>query len=163
MRWFRFGILVLVAVLIQASLIDVIALTTIKLDLLLILLVFFSVYCETREVMITSFCIGFAADLIGPVMGPQIISFTIFGTLLAHLHRVISIRRMPYQSLIIALVGVLAGTMALILTVLKGEPMLPNFYTILIGTSLYSAIVGPFLFLPSAWWMRIKTHSFSQH
>ena len=163
MRWFRFGILVLAAVLIQSSLIDVIALTTIKLDLLLILLVFFSVYFETKEVMITSFCIGFAADLIGPVMGPQIISFTIFGTLLVYLHRIISIRRMPYQSLIIAVVGILAGTMTLLFTVLKGEPMLPNFYTILIGTSLYSAIVGPFLFLPAAWWMRIKTHRFSQH
>ena len=163
MRWYRFSILLLAATLIQASLIDVISLTTIKLDLLLILLVFFSVYCEIKEVMIASFFIGFAADLIGPVMGPHMISFTVFGTLLAYLHRIISIRRMPYQSLVIALVGVLGGTLVLIFTVFRGEPSSGSFYTILIGTSLYSAIVGPFLFLPTAWWMRIKTHSFSQH
>jgi rod shape-determining protein MreD len=162
MRWFRFAVFILVITLLQSSLVDVVALTNIKLDLLLILLIFFAIYCGTTEAIITSFTIGFAADIIGPVMGPQIISFGLFGTLLAYLHRVITIRRMPYQSLAISIIGLLAGALALFLTFLKGQPTASNTFTILVGTCLYSAIVGPFLFLPSAWWMRIKTHRFSR-
>jgi len=161
MRWFRFAVLIIIATVLQAGLVDIIALTIIKPDLLLILLVFFAIYSNTSEAIITSFTIGFAADLIGPVMGPQIISFGLFGTSLAYLHRVIAIRKMPYQSLAIAGTGILTATLALFLTFLKGEPTATNTFTVLLGTSLYSAIIGPFLFLPSAWWMRIKTHRFS--
>jgi rod shape-determining protein MreD len=110
MRWFRFSLFVIAVTLIQAGLVDIISLVNVRPDLLLILLVFFAIYCDTTEAIISSFAIGFAADIIGSAMGPQMISFGLFGTLL--------------------------------------------------GTSLYSAIIGPFLFLPSAWLMRIKTHQF---
>jgi hypothetical protein len=70
---------------------------------------------------------------------------------------------MPYQSAAIFVTGLLAGTLAHFLAFLKGHPSTPDIYTVLFGTSLCSAIVGPFLFLPSAWWMRIKTHRFSRH
>jgi len=32
----------------------------------------------------------------------------------------------------------------------------------ILWTSLYSAVIGPFLFLPCAWWMGIKTSRFSR-
>ncbi len=160
MRWFRFAVLLSLVTVLQAGLL---AHWNIKPDLLLILLVFFAIYCDTSEAIVTSFTIGFAADVIGFVMGPQIISFGLFGTLLAYLHRLIAIRKMPYQSAAIFITGLLAGALAHFFTFLKGQPTTPNIYTVLIGTSLYSAIVGPFLFLPSAWWMRIKTHRFSGH
>lgn len=158
MRWLRFAVLLCLVTVLQAGLL---AHLNPKPDLLLILLVFFAVYCNSSEAIVTSFTIGFAADIIGPAMGPQIISFGLFGTLLAYLHRVIAIRKMPYQAAAIFLTGLLAGTLACFLAFFKGQPASLNMYAILLGTSLYSAIVGPFLFLPSAWWMRIKTHRFS--
>ena len=160
MRWFRFSIFVIAVTLIQAGLVDIISLVNVRPDLLLILLVFFAIYCDTTEAIISSFAIGFAADVIGSAMGAQMISFGLFGTLLAYLHRFIAIREMPYQSLAIAMTGLLAGGLAFFLTYLKSQTTPPNMFTVLLGTSLYSAIIGPFLFLPSAWLMRIKTHHF---
>ena len=160
MRWLRFAVLLSLVTVLQASLL---ADWNIKPDLLLVLLVFFAIYCDTSEAIITSFTIGFAADIIGRAMGPQIVSFGLFGTLLAYLHRVIAIRKIPYQALAIFIVGSLAGTLAYFLSFLKGRPAASNIYTVLFGTSLYSSLVGPFLFLPLAWWMRIKTHRFSRH
>jgi len=165
MRWFRFAVIILAVTVLQASLLDIIAVTgwNIKPDLLLILLVFFAIYCNTNEAIITSFTIGFAADIIGPAMGPQIISFGLFGTALAYLHRVIAIRKMAYQSAAIFITGLLAGVVVLLLTYLKGQPTGSNVYAVLLGTSLYSSIVGPFLFLLIGWWMRIKTHRFGRY
>lgn len=157
MRWFRFTVLILLATILQAS---ILANLNIKPDLLLILLVFFAIYCNTTEAIISSFVIGFAADLIGATMGPQMISFGIFGTILAYLHRVIAIRKMPYQALVIFITALLAGCLAQLLNYLKGEPIAPNIYTVVFGMSLCSGLVGPFLFLPSAWWMCIKINRF---
>lgn len=162
MRWFRFAVLISLVSVLQAGLL---AYLNIKPDLLLILLVFFAIYCNTSEAILTSFTIGFAADIIavGSAMGPQIISFGLFGTALAYLRRVITIRKMPYQSLAIFITALLIGTLTHFLAFLKGQPTASNIYAGLFGSSLCSAIVGPFLFLPSAWWMRIKTHRFSRH
>ncbi len=165
MRWFRFAVFILTVTVLQASLLDIIAVTAlnIKPDLLLILLVFFAIYYNTSEAIITSFTIGFAADIIGSTMGPQIISFGLFGTALAYLHQVIAIRKMSYQSAAIFITGFLAGVVVYLLTYLKDQPSGANIYAVLFGTSLYSALVGPFLFLPSVWWMRIKTPRFGRY
>ena len=101
MRWFRFAGLVLFVTVVQAS---ILANLQTGPDLLLILLVFFCIYSDPTEAIIASFLIGFAADLIGspmPLMpmGPQTISFGLFGTTLAYLHRVINVRNMPGQAL----------------------------------------------------------------
>lgn len=159
MRWFRFAVLVLLATVLQASFF---ADSNIKPDLLLILLVFFAIYCNTSNAIITSFTIGFAADLIGGTMGPQMIGFGLFGTALAYLHQVIAIRKMPYQALVIFITALLAGSMVYFLNSLKGEPTPQSMFAALFGIALYSALVGPFLFLPSAWWMRIKISRFSR-
>ncbi|MHC4558119.1 MAG: rod shape-determining protein MreD [Planctomycetota bacterium] len=157
MRWFRFAVIVLLATILQASLL---ANLNIKPDLLLILLVFFAIYCNTAEAIICSFAIGFAADLIGTTMGPQMISFGLFGTALAYLHRFIAIRKMPYQALAIFITAFLACCLAQFLNYLKGEPTASNIFTIIFGISLCSGLVGPFFFLPSAWWMHIKINRF---
>ncbi|MHC4657687.1 MAG: rod shape-determining protein MreD [Planctomycetota bacterium] len=160
MRWLRFAVLILIVTVLQAGLLENLR---IKPDLLLILVVFFAIYCNSFDAIITSFTIGFAADIIAPVMmGPKIISFGLLGTLLAYLHRVIATRKMSYQALAIFIVAFLAGLLAHLLTFLKGGPTAPDFYT-LFWTSLCSALVGPFLFLPSAWWMHIKTHRFRRY
>lgn len=153
MRWLRFVVLLSLVTVLQAS---VLASLNIRPDLLLILLLFFAIYCNTYDAIITSFTIGFAADIIGYVIGPQIISFGLFGTLLAYLHSVIAVRKMPYQALAIFITGLLAGALTHLLTFLKGQPTASGIYAVLFWTPLYSAVVGPFLFLPFAWWMRIK-------
>jgi rod shape-determining protein MreD len=159
MRWFRFAVLVLSATVLQAGFL---ANFNYKPDLLLILLVFFAVYCNTSEAIISSFVIGFAADLIAPVpvMGPQTISFGLMGTLLAYLHRVLAIRKMHYQALAIFVTGILTGILANLLNMLRGEPAMSGVFGNILKISLVSCIVGPILFVPSAWWMRIKTHRF---
>ena len=154
MRWFRFAVLILLAAVLQASLF---ADLNVKPDLLSILLVFFAIYCNIPEAIITSFTIGFAADLIGPAMGPQMVSYGLFGTALAYLHRVIAIKKMPHQALAIFITALLADAVANFLASLKGQPIAPNILTVLLGISLYSSVVGPFLFLPFGWWTHIKT------
>ena len=164
MRWVRFAIFVCVATLLQASVLDVIAVTALRIgpDLLLILLVFFAVYFNTTEAVIAAFTVGFAADLVVGVMGPKTISFGMFGTALAYLNRVIAVRQKPYQSLAIFAAGILAGLVGHILSLLKSQPVASNILARIFWTSLYSAAIGPFLFLPCAWWMRIKTHRFNR-
>ena len=153
MRWFRFAVLILLAAILQASLF---ADVNIKPDLLLILLVFFAIHSDPTEAVITAFATGFAADIIGSTMGPQIISFGVFGTLLADLHRVIALRKMSYQALGIFVTGFLTSALAFLLTFLAAEPMAANAYTKLFWTPLYSATLGPFLFLPLNWVMGMK-------
>jgi rod shape-determining protein MreD len=157
MRWFRFAVLVLFATVLQTGFL---ANFSYKPDLLLILLVFFAVYCNTSEAIISSFVIGFAADLIGPIMGPQTISFGLMGTLLAYLHRVLAIRKMHYQALAIFVTGILTGILANLLNMLGGEPIMSGVFGNILKISLVSGIVGSILFVPSAWWMRIKTNRF---
>ena len=161
MRWLRFALLILAVTVLQKGLL---ARWSSKPDLLVILLVFFAIYYSTSEAIICSFIIGFAADLVGSPMpmGPQMISFGMFGTLLAYLHRVIAIKRMPYQALAIFATSVLTGALTHLLAYITGEPVAANIFAVVFVTSLYSSIVGPFLFLPTAWWMRIKMSRFSR-
>ena len=161
MRWFRFALLILAVTVLQKGLL---ARWSSKPDLLVILLVFFSIYYNTSEAIISSFTIGLAADLVGSPMpmGLQMISFGMFGTLLAYLHRVIAIKRMPYQALAIFVTSVLTGALTHLLAYITGEPVAANIYAVVFVTSLYSSIVGPFLFLPTAWCMRIKINRFGR-
>ena len=149
MRWLRFVILILIATILQKGML---ARWDYKPDLLLILLVFFAVYNPTSEAIISSFAIGFAADLIGSPMGPHMISYGLFGTLLAYVHRVVAIRRMPYQALAILATGFLTGALTHLLAFLfKSEPMPENVLVAVLLTSVFSSLVGPFLFPPAAW------------
>ena len=152
MRWIRFSVLICLATIIQASFLSN---YIIRPDLLTIVLVFFAVYGNVTDAIITSFTIGFAADLIGPTMGSFMISFGILGTSLSHLNRVIAIRRTPHQVLSIFVITILAGIMANMLNSFKG--ISTTEFSVILKNSLFSCIVGPFLFKPFAWWMQIKT------
>ena len=161
MRWFRFAVLVLVVTILQTSLVGVIAFyrPDIKPDLLLILLVFFAIHLDPQNAVIASFLIGFAADLSNPLremMGPQIISFGVFGTLLSDVHGIFSIRRMSYQGVAIFLMGVLTALLSYLLTFFRADPVTVRLGMELLWQPLYSAIIGPFLFFPIGWWMRIS-------
>ena len=165
MRWFKFVVFICFVTLLQAGLIDIVAVTDLRIkpDLLLILLVFFAVYSGTSDAIITSFVIGFAADIIGTTMGPGMISYCLFGTLLAYLRRVITIRKIYYQAIVIFIVGLFVGVLSCFLTALVDQPAGPNAYTVVLGSALYSSVVGPFLFLPSTLLMNIKTRRFARY
>jgi rod shape-determining protein MreD len=158
MRWFRFAVLILAATIVQKGML---ARFGFKPDLLLVLLVFFAVHCSTSDAIISSFAIGLAADLIGSPMpmGPHTIGFGVCGTVLAYLHRVVAIRKMPHQALAIFAAALLAGALTHLLAVLiQSEPLAPNIYSVLFWTSVCSSIVGPLLFMPLAWCMNMKTN-----
>ncbi len=158
MRWLRFAVLVLVATILQTSLVGIISFRDIKPDLLVILLVFFAISIDPRDAIVASFAIGFAADLSNPVrdlMGPQIISFGVFGTLLSDVHSVVSIQRMMHQAATIFIMGALTALLSYLLTFFRAEPAAAHLAAQLLWQPLYGAIIGPFLFFPVAWWMRI--------
>jgi rod shape-determining protein MreD len=156
MRWARFAVLVLLITLLQASWVDKIAITRFNAtpDLLLIAMVFFAIRCDPTEAIISSFMLGFASDIIstGFRMGPGIISFGLLGTALAYLHRVITIKRMGFESLAILAAGFATGGLIRLLTMSSG----PGGFGVLAGASIYSAVIGPFLFLLLDWSMGIK-------
>lgn len=163
MQWFRFVILILVLTLLQAGAVEALAVGSVSINLLLIGLVFFSIYCNTTDAIVTSFVIGFCADLVGPTMGVYTLSFGIWGSALAYLHRVIAVRQMSYQAIVIILMGLLSLGTCWLLSSLRGDAAAKNVFKFIVGTSIYSGLVGPFLFLPIAWWMRIKIRGFSRN
>ncbi len=160
MHWPRFAVLVLIAALLQKTWINTIAVTDLRVtpDLLLIAMVFFAVRCKEKEAIITSFALGFAADIAvtGFSMGPLIISFGLFGTGLSYLHRLISIKKVPHEAITIFVVGLGTAVLAWLLARAAGQTPRPGGLIALIGTSIYSAVLGPVLFLFLDWLMRIK-------
>jgi len=157
MRWIRFAVLICLAAIAQAS---VLSNYTLKPDLLIIMVVFFAVFSTTNDAIITSFLIGFVADLIGISMGAQMISFGILGTGLSYLNRVFALRKVPYQIISIIVIAILAGFLTNILNSLKHTGTIEN--STILKTATYSGIVGPFLIRPFAWWMRIKTQRYQK-
>ena len=160
MHWPRFAVLVLLTTLIQKSWIDKIAVTDLRVtpDLLLIALVFFAVRCNETEAIISSFVLGFAADIAAPgfSLGPLMISFGLFGTGLAYLRRLITIKTVPQEAFAIFILGLCTGYLAWLLAHIPPQSPKPGGIGVVMGTSLYSAVLGPILFLFLDWMMRIK-------
>jgi rod shape-determining protein MreD len=162
MRWVRFAVLVLVASLLQTGLMGALAIlrADLKPDLLLILLVFFALRSHSTDAIIASFAIGFAADLSNPIagrlMGPRIISFGLFGTLLSDLSSTISPRRVIYQAITILLMGCLTGGLSYLLTFLRTGAFPANPAAGCFWQPLYSAFLGPLLFWPVGWAMQMQ-------
>jgi rod shape-determining protein MreD len=158
MRWVRFAALVLVASILQIGPVGLLGIQGVRPDLLLILLVFFAVRSNPRDAILASFAIGFVADLVSTtmgLMGPRIISFGLFGSLLADVSSVISPRRAMHQAVIILLMGGLTAGLSYLLTLLRTGAVATSLTTELLWQPLYSALLGPFLFLPIGWWMRL--------
>ena len=160
MRWFRFAALTLVVTIIQAAMVNSMPINP---DLLIILMVFFAVFANNKDAIITSFSIGLAADLIGPDMGTLTLSFGLTGSLLAYLNRTVAIRKMTHQAVTILIMTIAIAFIAHFLVMIKSEIKTENIYTSIIAPAVYSGIIGPFLFLPIAWWMKIKHQSFNGH
>ncbi len=150
MYWIRFSLVVLIAAILNASsMLDPAALGpyNIRPDLLLVLLLFFSSSAKPFDAIITSFAIGFAADISTETIGPYCLSFGLFGSLVSQLHGVVLMKRMTHQCLAIFVIGMCAGIMAWGLNVFKTAQPSPNMFVILLGRSFYSAVLGPFIWV----------------
>jgi rod shape-determining protein MreD len=162
MAWLRFAVLIIAATILQTSFIGAfwILSTDIRPDLLVILLVFFAIRCDSNDAVLTSFIIGLAADLANPAagfMGPRIISFGVFGTLLSNLHNVISIRRFSHQAVALLIMGFVTPIFTQLLAHLRADPMPLSIVRELFWQPVFTALVGPFLSLPMAWWMQMDS------
>ena len=144
MKWLRFTLLmVIVAVLQSSAVMNLLSLTDmrIKPDIFLILLVYFAINCDSYDAVITSFAIGFAADIAGAVMGPHIISYGLVGTAVAHIRKIILLKKTNQQALTIFITGLLAGSMAVLLTGLKASGLAKAGVFELFAVTAYSAIL----------------------
>jgi peptidoglycan/LPS O-acetylase OafA/YrhL len=86
----------------------------------------------------------------------HVIVIGIFGTLLSDLHHYVSIRRIGHQMAVIFVAGFLTASLSFLLTFLRAEPVVAGTAARLIWQPLYSAVLGPLFFLPTAWWMRMN-------
>lgn len=154
MKWLRFAAYTVTIMLLQASALEMISVTSmnIKPDLIFISVVFFSIYCSSKEAIVTSFALGLAADIVvGSTMGPYFISFGVIGTLLANTQRIISLRKIPYQAAAIFIGLFSAYTLAFILRIVQASRDSSNLLSVMFTTALYSIVIGPFLFPVIAW------------
>jgi rod shape-determining protein MreD len=167
MKWLRFTFLITAAAVIQSSaLMNVVSLTDmhIKPDVLLVLLVYFAINCESYDVIITSFAIGFAADITGTLIGPHIISFGIVGTLLSYIRKVILLRHTRQQSLTIFCTGILTYLIAIILVKLKVASATGELFRAF-AVSAYSAILWFLVRWPvmtAGKWIGVGAHRFGK-
>jgi len=146
MKWIPFALLVLAGALLEAgNLLNVIAFHEgqVRPSVLLIMLVFFAVNSRLETAIVSSFVIGFAADLAGSVIGPYTVCFGLAGSLLAHTGRVITIRHPLHQVGVVFVTGLLAGMAASWLAAAKiGHPSGLSLAA-LAGTALYSGLASP--------------------
>jgi rod shape-determining protein MreD len=146
MHWIRFMILTLIATVVQSSLVNVLALTEaqVKPNLLLILMVFFSIHCAAQEAILSAFLIGLFADLIGAGMGPQLLAFGVIGSLISEVRHIMVLRRIPQQMIAVFVAGFLCGLIALILFKIKSCPLPTHAVHLILWQPLYSAcLAGP--------------------
>lgn len=167
MRWVRFAILIIIISVVQAGLVDVIAISGDRVtpDLLLILLVFFAIRSNSKDAIVSSFIIGLAADIIsmGSIVGAWMITYGLLGSVLSQMHKVVAFQKMPHQAAAILVVAVAAVPIYCFLTWIQMPEATQGMAGPMVWSGLYSAIVGPFLFLPVAWWMGIKTRRMKRY
>ena len=150
MRWVRFSTLLLVCTLLNAgNLLNSVSLSSfnIRPDLLLILLVFLAINCETSDAITASFIVGFAADISGSAIGPYMISFGLIGSVISQMHKVVIMKRMVHQAAAIFVAGIITGILARFLTFFKTGETASNVYVVVLGSCFYSALVGPVVWM----------------
>ena len=168
MRWVRFSIILFAATLLNSgNMLNIISVGSlnIKPDLLLILLLFFGINCEATTAVAASFAIGFAADISGSSMGPYIISFGLFGSLISQMRKVVIMKRMTHQGAAIFFTGIIAGGLAHVLNLFKTGEVASNLFVVQTGTSLYSGLIGPLVWLVLSRiseWLGIREHHFGR-
>jgi rod shape-determining protein MreD len=144
MKWLRFTFLIIIVAVLQISTVmNLLELTDLRIrpNILLVLLVYFAIHCDSYDAVITSFALGFAADITGAVIGPHFISYGIIGTALAHLRKAILLKNTRQQALTIFITGILTEVVALMLTGLKASGLAKTGIFEIIAVAVYSAVI----------------------
>lgn len=150
MRWIRFTIvLVLITLLNSSVLMDIISFGSlhIKPDLLLILLVYFSINCNAYDTLIAAFAIGLAADISGSAMGPATLMYVLLAGAISFIRQVVIMKRAIHQSLAVFIVGLIAGLSIELLVLIKTGRCVSSVWIFVPATCLYSAIAAPFVWV----------------
>jgi rod shape-determining protein MreD len=168
MRWLRFSFFLFFLVLLNAgNLLNTVSLSSFEIrpDLLLILLVFVAINCETSDAVTASFVIGFAADISGAAMGPYTVSFGLAGSLISQLRKVVIMKRVVHQASAIFVTGLVAGLLVQLLTFFKTGETASNVYVVLLGSCFYSGVIGPVIWhglLAVSGWLGVRKHRFGR-
>ena len=166
MKWWRFTfVIILVAVLQASAAMELFSLTSLRIkpDILLILLVYFAVYCDSYDAVIISFALGFAADMTGMVLGPHIISYGIIGASAAHIKKMILLKSTGQQAMAVFVAGILAETVALLFMHLKAAELIKTGLPEIFAAALYSAILWFLIKWPVmalGKWLGVGAHRF---
>ena len=165
MRWLRFAVLILLFTFIQGSNLPQLLKLEIGAtpDFLLILLAFFAIRADGREAVVTSFAIGIAADIISPYMGPHIIAFGLFGTVLNNLKKLIIVQRMSHNVVAVLAVGIAAQTFSELLAIFQSHISFSQIVFDSFGTAVYSALLAPYIFsllVTISGWLGLKRYHF---
>jgi len=148
MRWFSFITILLAATLLEAgNLLNLFPVTGwyVKPGILITLLVYYALVCRYEEAIVTSFFIGFAADLATGVMGPHMICYGLLGVLLNQTGQMLVVKRALFKAAIVFVAFILAETGAYWLSVLKMDEAQEGARSIIFLRAFYSAIVSPLL------------------
>ena len=149
MRWLSFFIVLLAATLLEAgNLLNLFAIGGwyIRPSILITMLVYYSLACRSHDAIICAFIVGFAADLTGGVngvIGPHMLCFGIIGLLLNQCNQILLLQRAHFKAIIVLIVYMIAETLAYWLGLLKGQESQGAYYSIILFTGLYSAIIAP--------------------
>ena len=144
MKWLRFILLLLfIAVLQSGTVMNIFALTDryIKPNMSLLLLVYFAINCDSYNAIITSFALGFAADLAGSVMGPHIISYGLTGVAVAYVRNIILMKKTGQQAAAIFAAGIFVELIAVLLTGFKASGLAKADGMEIFAVAVYSAIL----------------------
>ncbi|MEN8127249.1 MAG: rod shape-determining protein MreD [Planctomycetota bacterium] len=148
MRWFVFFIILLIATLLEAgNLLKLFAVggRYIGPSILITLLVYYALACRTKDAIICSFLIGFAADIIAGPMGPHTVCFGLIGLLLNQANQVLLVQRAVFKALVVFVVYLIAETLSYWLGFFKEHNVQNNYYTIMFFVGIYSAVISPIL------------------
>jgi rod shape-determining protein MreD len=146
MRWPTFFVILFAATLLEAG--NLLAIFTsggwyIRPSLLITMLVYYALNSRTRQAIICSFLIGFAADLAAGLIGPHTVCCGGLGLLLNQIRRILAVRQALFRAGIIFAVYLTAEIFALWLGMLKMHQTISCSILLLIG--LYSAVLSPLL------------------
>jgi rod shape-determining protein MreD len=112
------------------------------------LLVYFAINCDSYNAIITSFAIGFAADLAGAVMGPHIISYGLVGVAVAYVRNIILLKKTNQQAMAIFAAGIFVELIAVLLTGIKAAGLAKAGGMEIFAVAAYSAILWFMIKLP---------------
>ncbi len=145
MKWLNFIVTIMIVTLINAgSIMRLITIGSFEIrpDLLIAALAFFAYISDRRDAIITSFMVGFMADISGSTMGPSLIAFGIVGVCFSAMRDVLLMDRRRNRVGAIFLMSIAVMIIVDILTAMKtGHHIARPYSTIPLG-SLYTAVVG---------------------